>query len=956
MPHNHAYELSNTKTSLRHSLTFSIALIVALSLIMGTTSFLTSKRTLSSIRSLQYNELSLSINMSLISSSTTRLIVDAYHEMQAETKEEVEDHDQKIGIELEEIQKILMSITVSSPDDAVYQEPVKRMMIIYGKLANSIKDLKQIKLQELQQELKIEESINITKKLQNDFINFIAPLEDDTFFTSVTMPTKEKRYQYKMAEKVEFLTSILQLEAKGNYYFGQLDAMASLEDTADIAPYEERLASSSYQVQTYYKSYLDSQNTENENQQNLQQFDIDELIRHGHDLFELKRQDMLISKKLLDNVHSVQTLSGLLEKEEGALISEVSKKISSGINDVSSDLIIVERTVAIISILCVLTALFVAWYYIHRRLVYRMVRLNRQMVAIASGNLNINLQEKVNDEIGQMAQAVEYFRQNLRHNLELNKELEFSLSEMDFAKKQAVEANSAKSDFLANMSHELRTPMNSIIGMSKLLKNDVALNRDQNEMLDIIQKSAHNLLNIVNDILDLSKIEAKSVVLEDIPFDIKTVVGNVTSSLLPIATERGLSLRRECNFGSIKFLMGDPVRFSRILTNLIGNAIKYTIEGNVTVKINTEITENNNAIINLAVIDTGIGIPENKLAAIFEKFSQADASTTRKYGGTGLGLAITKHLVELMGGNISVESEVGKGSIFRVIISFPMTDLSPSINQLAGIEDNIDAIYPVQRVACADANILVAEDYPLNQAFIKRLLKQIGIGKFTIVENGQEAISEILHHDYDVILMDCHMPVVNGYDATLEIREIERRMGKTHTPIIAMTANAMVGDKERCIECGMDEYISKPVDFDIFERIVSKWIDFDQMKTTEELFSEEDQSQKEKALLYDLSYIREIANGDKNIEKEFITLYISQSDVNMKVLEENCIDGISNEWSETAHILKGGAGSMGAKSLADLFAISQEMMNATLEERQKILAKITVIYSELKVALKKEID
>lgn len=954
MLHNHQYKLSETKTSLRHSLTFSIALIVTLSLIMGTSSFITSKRTLSSIRSLQYNEISLSINMSLISSSTTRLIVDAYHEMQAETKEEVEEKDEKIRVELQEIQRILTSITVMSPDDAVYQDPVKRMISIYKRLSDSIANLKQIKLAELKQDLKIRESVKRTKVLQNDFINFIAPIEDDTFFSSVTMLAKGKSHESKVASNVELLTSILQLEAKGNYYFGQLDAIGSLEDTADIAPYEERLVSSSYQVKTYYKAYLESSNNDSANSRS-QTFDIDTLLQQGHDLFELKRQDILISKKLLDNVHSVQTLSGLLEKEERALISGVSKKIASGVNDVSSDLIIVERIVTIISVLCVLTALFVAWYYIHRRLVFRMVRLNREMVAIAGGDLNTNIEEKINDEIGQMAVAVDFFRHSLRNNLELNKELESSLREMDLAKKEAVEANSAKSDFLANMSHELRTPMNSIIGMAKLLRNDKALSNDQSEMLDIIQKSAHNLLNIVNDILDLSKIEAKSVVLEEIPFDIKIIVENVINSLLPIASERGLSLRSKYNFQSINFLLGDPTRFSRILTNLIGNAIKYTEEGEVTVKIDTVLSEDDTAIIDVSVTDTGIGIPSNKLGVIFDKFSQADASTTRKYGGTGLGLAITKHLVELMGGRISVESEVGKGSTFRAIISFPITYMSPSLNQSAQIANDSNIIFPIYRVPAAEANILVAEDYPLNQAFISRLLKQIGVDQFKIVENGHDAINEFINNRYDVILMDCHMPVVNGYDATMEIREIERRMEKAHTPIIAMTANAMVGDRERCIECGMDDYISKPVDFEIFGRIVSKWIDLDQINTALDLPHQKLNTPAEKETIFDLGYIHEIADGDKTLEKEFIELYISQSDENMKLLEENCVDGLSNEWSEAAHILKGGAGSMGAKTLVYLLEESQAMNKATLQDRQNILSKIKIIYSELKVALQKEI-
>ncbi len=310
-----------------------------------------------------------------------------------------------------------------------------------------------------------------------------------------------------------------------------------------------------------------------------------------------------------------------------------------------------------------------------------------------------------------------------------------------------------------------------------------------------------------------------------------------------------------------------------------------------------------------------------------------------------------------MGGRITVESEVDKGSVFKARIAFPITELSPSLNQLAGMTDEVYSDYPIERVAAADARVLVAEDYPLNQAFISRLLKQIGIGKFRIVENGQEAIMEISHNPYDIILMDCHMPIVNGYDATIEIREAERRMGTGHTPIIAMTANAMVGDKERCIECGMDEYISKPVDFDLFKRIVSKWIDFGPMDAAGNSQSSLDNEMSNyipERPLYDLSYIRDIADGDEDIEKEFIELYISQTDENLELLKQNCVDGMSTEWTEIAHKLKGGAGSVGAVTLVDLFATSQNMRNATLAERESILSKIMAIYSDLKKELKKE--
>ena len=397
--------------------------------------------------------------------------------------------------------------------------------------------------------------------------------------------------------------------------------------------------------------------------------------------------------------------------------------------------------------------------------------------------------------------------------LALNESLKLESQE----KIRALQQSKEKSRFLANMSHEIRTPMNGVLGMLDILAK-TPLDPQQHEYLSTAYSSSEILLEVINSVLDLSKIESGKLALERIPFNLHKLADDMVLLFSGSATKKHLTLTKHIAENSHDWFYGDPIRLKQILGNLLGNAIKFTKTGTVTLHINTLQEHAEKISLRLLVADTGAGIPSSQQDALFNAFSQADDSTTRLYGGTGLGLTIAQELVQLMGGRIKVKSAQGQGSTFYFDLTFDKYHLP-----VAPAPENPSAALAPQGNTALNGHLLLVEDNVVNIKVAHVMLTKLGLS-FDIAMDGQEALTLLDKNRYDLILMDCQLPIMDGYEATRHFRLIEKERHSPHTPVIALTANAMQGDRETCLQAGMDDYMTKPISMASLRQKLQLWL------------------------------------------------------------------------------------------------------------------------------------
>ncbi len=605
------------------------------------------------------------------------------------------------------------------------------------------------------------------------------------------------------------------------------------------------------------------------------------------------------------------------------------------------------------------TAVFLlgSWLFMRNLIIAPVATLTKHMLRIReTGDLDHKLVSDRSDEIGLLTQEFDQLRGELG-NVQ---------SKLETARDQALALSDAKSEFLARMSHEIRTPMNGVLGMVELL-DGTTLNDTQKRYALTIRDSADSLLDIINDVLDFSKIEAGKLSLENVLFDLNTFLTDTVVNLENLAQEKGLSLECQVPPNSALAVSGDPFRMRQVLTNLIANGIKFTDSGSVVLRVTATNDDAEYMNIRFEVIDTGIGIVAEKQKLIFDSFSQEDGSTTRRFGGTGLGLAISKQLIEMMDGSLCVQSEPGKGSVF----SFDLRMKASSETAFSASARSLhkDILRPKKRTAAIRAlrgRVLLAEDNLVNQEVAQGLLSSIGV-EAIVAKNGNETIEQFLCNTFDAVLMDCQMPELDGYQATQAIRQLESESSEDPVTIIAVTANALAGDREKCVAAGMNDYLSKPFTGEQLYQVLSKYLERSERITIQEPSvdrareSVTPESNQPSSLAIDASVLDGLAElqetGSQSLVQRVVQAYLESSEKLALQLHAAIDSADADSVARTVHTLKSSSANVGALKLADLCktletAGRQSDLSSAAELHRQIQQEYEQVIDALKLRMK----